>query len=337
MINQNATGCSIAGWRGAIDLPHGEVRMLALVTGGAGFIGSHIVDALVEDGADVRVLDNLVAGRESGFRHGRYVELIRGDIRDSHTVSQAIRDVEVVFHHAALPSVQGSIEDVGSCHDVNVTGTLNVLTAARDAHVRRVVFASSSAVYGDGPEVPKREAMCPIPLSPYAAAKLTGEHYCRIFYQHYGLETVALRYFNVFGPRQNPKSEYAAVIPRFLTMMLAGEQPVVFGDGEQTRDFVAVQNVVTANLQASRSPAAPGRAYNIGCGVQTSLNQLLGHIAALTGNPARPRHLPWKPGDIRHSVADITAARYDLGYEPRVSIQDGLAMLLEQYRVPAAA
>lgn len=311
--------------------------MKALVTGGAGFIGSHITDTLVEQGHEVRVVDNLATGQAGNLNYQRWVEFIEGDIRNAETMRQAMQGVEVVFHQAALPSVPRSIMDPVSCHDVNVTGTLNVLVAARDAGVRRVVFASSSSVYGDTPELPKRESMPPMPLSPYAAAKLTGEHYLRLFYQLYGLETVSLRYFNVFGPRQNPKSEYAAVIPRFVTAVLTGEQPVIFGDGEQTRDFTAVQNVVAANLAAAQSPLAPGNAYNVGCGERISLNGLLDRIAFQLGREVQPQYLPGKPGDVRDSLADIEAARRDLGYHPRVNVDEGLSAVIDFLSLRQAA
>lgn len=311
--------------------------MKALVTGGAGFIGSHISDGLVEQGHEVRVLDNLATGQAGNLAYGKWIDFVRGDIRDTTELHRVMRGVEVVFHQAALPSVPRSIMDPVSCHDVNVTGTLNVLVAARDAGVRRVVFASSSSVYGDTPELPKRETMPLTPLSPYAAAKLTGEHYMRLFYQLYGLETVSLRYFNVFGPRQNPKSEYAAVIPRFVTMVMTGEQPVIFGDGEQTRDFTAVQNVVAANLAAAQAPAAAGRAYNVGCGDRISLNGLLTLIGGLLGRNVQPQYLPGKPGDVRDSLACIEAARRDLGYQPRVNVEEGLSQLIGYLAVSQAA
>ncbi|MFN3653452.1 MAG: SDR family oxidoreductase [Armatimonadota bacterium] len=311
--------------------------MLTLVTGGAGFIGSHITDTLIEDGHQVRVLDNLASGSLGNFAYPRQVEFVDGDIRDPEVLARAMQGVEVVFHQAAVPSVPRSVADPATCHHVNVTGTFNVLLAARDAGVRRVVFASSSSVYGDTPELPKHEGMIPRPLSPYAAAKLAGEHYCRLFYQHYGLETVALRYFNVFGPRQSPNSEYAAVIPKLTTMVLAGEQPVIYGDGEQTRDFTSVRNVVAANLGAAFSPLAVGKVYNIACGERISLNQLLEKIAALAGREVRARYLETRAGDVRDSLADISAARRDLGYEPSVTLEEGLLELVEPVQVRMAA
>jgi len=303
--------------------------MLMLVTGGAGFIGSHLVDGLVSEGHDVRVLDNLATGNPDNLRYSPKVEFIRGDIRDLDTVQRSAAGVSVIFHQAALPSVPRSIADPVSCHDVNATGTFNVLLAARDAGVRRVVFASSSSVYGNTPELPKRESMPTKPLSPYAAAKLLGEHYARLFFQLYGLETVGLRYFNVFGPRQNPNSEYAAAIPKFIRLILSGGQPTVYGDGEQTRDFTPVQNVVNANLGAAFSPLAPGKVYNVGCGDRISLNTLLALIGEKAGRQVRPEYLPAKAGDVRDSLADIEAARRDLGYEPRMRIDTALQALVE--------
>jgi len=302
--------------------------MLMLVTGGAGFIGSHLVDALVAEGHDVRVLDNLATGNRDNLRYSPKVEFVRGDIRDLEMVQRSAEGVSVVFHQAALPSVPRSIADPVSCHDVNATGTFNVLLAARDAGVRRVVFASSSSVYGNTPELPKRENMATKPLSPYAAAKLLGEHYARLFHQLYGLETVGLRYFNVFGPRQNPNSEYAAAIPKFIRLILGGGQPTIYGDGEQTRDFTPVQNVVSANLGAAFSPLAPGKVYNVGCGSRISLNTLLSQIGEVAGREVRPQYLPAKAGDVRDSLADIEAARRDLDYEPRMRIEAALQALV---------
>ena len=302
--------------------------MLMLVTGGAGFIGSHIVDALVAEGHEVRVLDNLATGSAENVRYSPRVELVQGDIRDLEQLTQVALGADVIFHQAALPSVPRSIADPRTCHEVNATGTFNVLLAARDAGVRRVVYASSSSVYGDTVELPKRETMTPHPLSPYAAAKLAGEHYARLFHELYGLETVGLRYFNVFGPRQNPHAEYAAAIPKFIRLILSGEQPVVYGDGEQTRDFTPVQNVVDANLGAAFSPLAPGKVYNVGCGARISLNALLAMIGEGCGREVRPQYIAAKAGDVRDSLADIDAARRDLGYQPRLGVKQALEMLV---------
>ncbi len=301
-----------------------------LVTGGAGFIGSHIVRALLELGQTVRVLDNFSS--RCGEAHlvsfdGR-ADVVRGDLRDLEAVRAAAAGVEVIFHQAALASVPESVADPLRALEVNVTGTQHVLLAARDAGVRRVVFASSCAIYGDEPTLPKVEQMPPDPLSPYALHKLTGEHLCRLFTQLYGLETVALRYFNVFGPGQDPTSEYAAVIPRFLTALLAGRRPVVFGDGEQTRDFVYVDNVVKANLLAAAAPDAVGQAINIGSGEQVSLNTLLRAAGELLGVQVQADYRAARAGDVRHSFAAIERARKLLGYEPTIAFREGLARTL---------
>src|SRR5262249_38559923 len=259
-------------------------------------------------------------------------ELIRGDIRDMETVRRAVAGAQVVIHHAALASVPLSIQDPVLCNEVNVCGTLNLLVAARDAGARRFVFASSSAVYGDRARPPLVETMPPAPISPYGFSKLAGEQYCGIFHQLYGLETVALRYFNVFGPRQDPQSAYAAVIPRFITALLGGGRPVIYGDGEQSRDFAYVANVVAANMAATTAPAAAGKSYNVGCGDQMSLNRLLLELIRLPARSAWPESLPAKPGDIRASVADIRAAQEELGYVPRVSVTEGLRETIAWFR-----
>jgi len=301
--------------------------MVTLVTGGAGFIGSHIVDGLLGQGHEVRVFDNLASGNLANISARQDIQFIEGDIRNLDALGRAMRGVEVVFHQAAIPSVPQSVASPLLNHEVNITGTFNALLAARDSGVRRLVFASSSSVYGETGAAANREDMAPAPLSPYAAAKLMGEYYCRLFYMHYDLETVALRYFNVFGPRQNPRSEYAAVIPRFIAAVLTGEQPTIYGDGEQTRDFVYVQNVVDGNLAAASSVTAPGNVYNLACGERISLNQLLEQIGGVTGRDVRAHYEPARTGDIRDSVADVSAARRDLGYKPRVSLAEGLASL----------
>jgi UDP-glucose 4-epimerase len=304
-----------------------------LVTGGAGFIGSHIAAALLERGEQVRVFDNMLAGRTINLAalEGR-AEFFEGDLRDRAALDAAMKGVEVVFHQGAIASVPRSIADPAGSLEINVTGTQNVLLAARDNGVRRVVYASSSAVYGDAPTLPKREDLPTNTLSPYAVQKLSGELLCEVFTRMYGLETVALRYFNVFGPRQDPASEYAAVIPRFLTMLLEGKQPVVFGDGEQTRDFVYIANVVQANLKAAVAPAAVGRAMNIGCGEQVSLNDVLRLAGELLGVNVTAEYRPARPGDVRDSVADISLARELLGYQPEISFQQGLAYTLDAIR-----
>lgn len=308
-----------------------------LVTGGAGFIGSHITATLLKQGENVRVLDNFATGRESNLQAfeglAGTVEIVRADIRDLEAVAQASQGVEVVFHQAALASVPRSIADPVRSLEVNVNGTQNVLIAARDAGVRRVVFASSSSVYGNTPTLPKHEGMPPAPMSPYAVHKLTGELLCSVFHSIYGLETVALRYFNVFGPRQDPKSEYAAVIPLFLTALLNQKQPIVFGDGEQTRDFTFVANVVQANLKAATAPDAVGQAMNIGCGERISLNEVLRISSELLGTNPDISYRDPRPGDVRDSLADISKAQRLLGYDPTIKFAEGLSQTLDSLRV----
>ena len=304
-----------------------------LVTGGAGFIGSHIAEALLDAGESVRILDNLATGKESNLTalKGR-AEFIDGDLRNLDTVGTAVQGVEVVFHQGAMASVPRSILDPITTLETNINGTQNVLLAARDGGVRRVVYASSSSVYGNTPTLPKREDMPPNPMSPYAVQKLSAELLCGVFTRIYGLETVALRYFNVFGPRQDPASEYAAVIPRFLTALIEGRRPIVYGDGEQTRDFTYIANVVQANLLAATAPDAVGHAMNIGCGQQVSLNSVL-HIAGeLLGVDVDPEYREPRPGDVRDSLADISLAQRLLGYQPTVSFRDGLAYLVDSLR-----
>jgi nucleoside-diphosphate-sugar epimerase len=299
---------------------------LHLVTGGAGFIGSSIAEALLATGERVRVLDDFSSGRRENLEAlpGR-VELFEGSVVDAATVKKAMAGVQTVFHEAAIPSVVRSVEDPQATMLAGAQGTTIVLDEARRAGVRRVVFAASSAAYGDTPALPKVETMDPQPLSPYAASKLTGEHLMRIFSQLYGLETVSLRYFNVFGPRQDPKSDYAAVIPRFITAAIRKERATVYGDGEQTRDFCHVDNAVRANLLAAGSARKlSGEVVNVACGERTSLNQLLRHIAELAGARIEPQYLEARAGDVRDSLADITVARELLGYEPAVDIREGL-------------
>jgi UDP-glucose 4-epimerase len=307
---------------------------LYLVTGGAGFIGSSIAEALLAAGETVRILDDFSSGRRENLESlpGRY-ELIEGTIVDPETVARAVRGVEVVFHEAAIPSVFRSVEEPQATLLAGVQGTTVVLDASRHAGVRRLVFAASSAAYGETPTLPKVETMAPQPLSPYAVSKLTCEQLMRVFASLYGLETASLRYFNVFGPRQDPKSEYAAVVPRFVTAALRKERPVVFGDGEQTRDFCFIENAVQANLLAAGTTRKlKGEVVNIACGERTSLNQLLQYIGELVGARLDPEHRPARAGDVRDSLADVTAARDLLGYVPRVDVREGLRRTLEAFR-----
>ena len=295
-----------------------------LVTGGAGFIGSHLVEELVSRGEGVRVLDNLSTGKIENLSPWlERIEFMEGDLRNPEAVRRACREVDFVLHQGALPSVPRPIADPISSNDCNVGGTLNVLLAARDEGVRRVVYAGSSSVYGDTPTLPKREDMPANPLSPYAISKYTGEMYCRAFFWLYGLETVVLRYFNVFGPRQDPTSQYAAVIPRFILALRHGEAPLIYGDGEQTRDFTYVGNVVSANLLACTAPDAVGSVINIACGARTSLNELVRHLKEVVGSSAEPTYADPRPGDVKHSLADISRATELLGYHVEVPLHDG--------------
>jgi UDP-glucose 4-epimerase len=304
-----------------------------LVTGGAGFIGSHLVEALLRRGDQVRVFDNFSTGRRENVQHLHSdIELIEGDLRDFDAVRRAVAGVEVVFHQAALASVQRSVDDPMTTNAVNVTGTLHVLMAARDAGVRRVVFASSSSVYGDTPTLPKVETQAPQPLSPYAVSKLAGEQYCMAFSVVYGLPSIALRYFNVFGPRQDPHSEYAAVIPRFIDRMVRGLPPIIYGDGLQSRDFTYIENVVDANLAAADAPASCSTVFNVGAGERTSLLDLAAQINHVLGGRLTPDHHPPRAGDVRHSLASIEAISQTLGYAPRITLAEGLAHTIEWFR-----
>jgi nucleoside-diphosphate-sugar epimerase len=308
--------------------------MRALVTGGGGFIGSHIVERLLHDGHEVRVLDNFATGRrENLLPFAADVELIEGDIQSYERVHTAVRDCEVVFHQAALPSVPRSVQDPLTSNAVNVIGTLNVLLTARDSGVRRVVYASSSSVYGANSTLPKREDLPTLPISPYAVAKLAAESYCRSFTEVYGLETVALRYFNVFGSRQDPLSQYAAVAPRFITKLLDGHAPTIFGDGEQSRDFTPVANVVAANLCAATAHAdrVVGLTFNAACGERYTLNHLFAQIRDVVGGNIEPTYEAARVGDVKHSQADISLARERLGYEPSVSLAEGLRGCVDFY------
>lgn len=304
-----------------------------LVTGGAGFIGSHIAAALVERGDLVRVLDNLSTGHRSNLDQleGR-IEFLEGDLIRRDDVESALDGVEVVFHQAALASVPRSVAAPLDTNAACVTGTVNLLDAARQAAVRRVVFAGSSSVYGDQPFASKREIDLPSPLSPYAAAKLAGEYYLKAFTSTYGLETVTIRYFNVFGPRQDPNSQYSAVIPLFVTAMLRGKQPTIFGDGTQSRDFTYVENVVAGNLAAADAAAAVGKSINVACGRQTDLLELVASINRVLGTDIEPVFDDPRLGDVKESLADITLAREALDYEPKVSFDEGLRRSIEYYR-----
>ncbi len=306
--------------------------MRTLVTGGAGFIGSHVVRRLLAMGREVRVLDNLSTGHlENLSSISDEIDFVHGDIRDIDVVHGAMRDRDAVIHLAALPSVPRSIADPITSHEANATGTLNILLAARDVGAARVVLASSSSIYGANPELPKRESLTPLPISPYAVSKLAAESYARSFFDVYGLETIALRYFNVFGPRQDPDSEYAAVIPKFIAALRNGDSPVIFGDGEQSRDFTYVENVVDANIAALESEGVGGRVYNIACGRRITLNALAESLREELGASVDVVHGPPRPGDVRHSVADVTLAERELGYEPTVSLAEGLRRTVSYY------
>lgn len=308
------------------------MKRTVLVTGGAGFIGSHLVEALLARGDHVRVLDNLSTGRRENLAAcADEVEFIEADLLDGPQLQRACRGVECVFHQAALASVPLSMERPLDTHAACATGTLALLDAARKGGVRRVVYAGSSSAYGDQPTSSKRESDLPAPISPYGAAKLSGELYCRAF-AHMGLETVTLRYFNVFGPRQDPTSPYSAVIPLFITAMLSGRQPVIYGDGRQSRDFTYVADVVQGNLLAADAPHVSGQVINIAAGRAVSLLELLGMLNKLLGTNVSPVHAPPRPGDIRESLADISLARRLLGYEPKVSCEEGLRLSIEYYR-----
>ncbi len=303
-----------------------------LVTGGAGFIGSNIVWKLVELGHDVRVLDNFLTGnRENLSAILDKIALIEGDIRDVEAVQQASRNVDYVLHIAALPSVPRSVANPLLSHEINITGTLNVLEAGRQQKVKRVVISSSSSVYGNAPVLPKHEAMPLSPLSPYAAHKASGELYCRVYANIYRLETVCLRYFNVFGPRQDPKSQYAAVIPKFVTALQTGGQPTIFGDGKQSRDFTYVDNVVAANIAAATASDASGEVINIACGSRITVNELALRIGKTLGKKVAPQYDPPRVGDVKHSLADISKAQKLLNYSTLVDIDTGLQKTIDTF------
>jgi UDP-glucose 4-epimerase len=300
-----------------------------LVTGGAGFIGSHIAETLLRRGDQVRILDNFSTGFRTNLEPLGGAEVLEGDVRSYHIVREAVEDIDIVLHQAALPSVPRSVRDPITTNEVNVVGTLNLLRASKDARVQRLVYASSSSIYGKDSELPKREALQPKPISPYAVSKLAGEHYCRSFTDLYGFETVMLRYFNVFGPRQSPDSEYAAVIPRFITKMLRNQRPVIYGDGSQTRDFTYVENVVQANLLACERDRVAGQIFNIATSSPVGLLHLVEAIGSLIGAEITPDFQPSRPGDIPHSYASIAEAHHRLGYHPAVSFLDGLRRTVE--------
>lgn len=306
--------------------------MRYLVTGGAGFIGSHITTRLVEMGHDVRVLDNYATGRPENLEHiaGAF-DLHVGDVRDLDALRRATAGVDYVIHLAALPSVPRSVKDPLATNEVNVSGTLNVLIAARDAGVRRLVMASSSSVYGANRELPKNERMLPLPMSPYAVSKLAAERYCLAFTESYGLETCALRYFNVFGPRQNPHSQYSAVVPVFVRCALSGLPLPVDGDGEQTRDFTYVENVVDGTLAACEAPGASGAVLNLACGESHSVNDLVRAVEAACGRPLTVEHRAERVADVKHSVADISEAERVLGYRPRIGFAEGIASVVRAF------
>jgi len=308
---------------------------LYLVTGGAGFIGSSIARALLARGDGVRIVDNFSTGKRENLADIiDRVELLEGDIRDEKVLGKAIAGVEVVFHEAAIASVPQSMAEPLENHAVNATGTMRVLEAARRAGVRRVVYAASSAAYGDEPTLPKVETMPPAPISPYGATKLAGEVAMQVYARAFGLETVCLRYFNVFGPRQDPKSEYAAVIPKFITAALAGKQPRIFGDGKQSRDFCHIDNVVEANFAAAAADAgrASGRVFNVGCGESIDLNRVVALIGDILGKKLEALHEPERAGDIKHSWGDVSAARAALGFRASVSFTEGLRRTIEWYK-----
>ncbi len=311
-----------------------------LVTGGAGFIGSNIAKTLLNQGDNVRVLDNFSTGKRENLKFAGMppdlmanLETVEGDITDLATCCKAMDGVQYVFHQAAIPSVPKSVAHPIESNQANIDGTLNLLVAARDAGVKRLIFSSSSSVYGNAPGFPRNETIFPDPLSPYAVQKLTAEHYLRIFYELYGLETVSLRYFNVFGPHQDPDSEYSAVIPLFVKAFLTGTQPTVYGDGEQSRDFTYVDNVVYGNLLAIEAEDAPGKVMNLACGGRLTLNQLLALLRKITGSDVKAIYTDPRPGDVRDSWADITVSEQVLNYETQVSLEEGLRRAVDYFRI----
>lgn len=301
-----------------------------LVTGGAGFIGSHIVEALVKNGDKVKVIDDFSSGRRENLEALlNKIELIEGDIRDKALVGSAMEGVDYILHQAALRSVPKSFENPELYNDVNINGTLNVLNAAQQAKAKRVVFASSSSIYGERDVFPEKEDLLPLPISPYALTKLAGEYYCRIFSQIYGLETVSLRYFNVFGPRQSLENQYAVVIPKFITCMLKDENPPVHGDGQQTRDFTYVENIVRANIKSATLPEMKCEVCNIACGRAYSVLDVINHINKILKKSIEPKFIPPRPGDVKDTLADITKAQKLIGFAPKVGFEQGLKKTVE--------
>jgi len=308
-------------------------RSKVLVTGGAGFIGSHLVEALVREGCAVTVLDNLTTGHLANLASVKHlIDFVQGDIQDEGVLSKVTKHCDAIFHQAAIVSVTQTVKDPVASAQVNELGTIRVLEAARRNHVRRVVLASSSAVYGDAPQLPKTESMIPAPMSPYAVQKLTNEYYAALFHKLYGVETVCLRYFNVFGPRQDPSSPYSGVISIFMMRGRDGQAPLIHGDGGQTRDFIYVQDVVQANLLAATNPSAPGRVFNVGTGHSVQINSLWRMIAAMAQNQICAHYGPAREGDIIHSLASIQQARATLGFEPSFAFDTGLQSTFDWYR-----
>jgi nucleoside-diphosphate-sugar epimerase len=306
-----------------------------LVTGGAGFIGSNLTEALLQGGHSVRVLDDFSTGKKENLIFNKTypsLEIVEGDIRDLNNCNKAIKGIKYVFHQAALPSVQRSVEDPKTSHAVNAGGTLNILLAAKEEGIKRLIYASSSSVYGDTPTLPKHEGMPSDPLSPYALQKYIGEQYCRLFYQLYGLETISLRYFNIFGPKQDPNSIYSAVIPKFIDALLHDRPPIIFGDGEQSRDFTYIENVVQANLLAMSAEHLHGEAINIACGKRSSLNQLLNVLKRILKSELSPVYQEPRQGDVRHSLADIHKGKEIINYEPTVGVEMGLEKTVDFFR-----
>ncbi len=305
---------------------------LYLITGGAGFVGSYLVRFLLERDQSVRVLDNFSTGKRENLEEVlSSIELVEGDLNDAEAVAAAVDGVEFVFHEAAIPSVPRSVENPVESHEANATGSLALLEGAKAAGVRRLVYASSSSVYGANPDLPKVESMRTEPMSPYAVAKLTAEHYCGVYHRLYGLETVALRYFNVFGPRQDPNSPYSGVVSQFIDSILSDTAPTIHGDGEQTRDFTFVDNVARANYAACHESAAGGGVYNIGCQTRISINELWRHMKEISGSGLSPTYTEGRAGDVPHSLADISAARRDLKFDPKIGVREGLEQTMEYY------